>query len=100
MDVYIDIFIVFALHMYICMLVLFVLEIIQDLEYLEAVWELTQEWNMAWDSWKVGTFASLRTDDMGFQAQGMLKKINKLARELKVCVHAILSEICICLYSI
>lgn len=39
---------------------------------------------MAWDSWKVGTFASLHTDDMGYQAQGMLKKINKLARELKV----------------
>lgn len=62
----------------------------QDLEYLEAVWELTQEWNMAWDSWKVGTFTSLRTDDMGFQAQGMLKKINKLARELKVYIRCIL----------
>ncbi len=56
----------------------------QDLDYLDDVWELIQEWQMAWDSWKVGTFASLRTDDMGFQAQGMLKKINKLARELKV----------------
>ena len=39
---------------------------------------------MAWDSWKIGTFASLQTDDMGFQAQVMLKKLNKLAREVKV----------------
>lgn len=56
----------------------------QDLEYLEAIWDLTQEWQMAWDSWKVGTFASLQTDDMGYQAQVMLKKLNKLAREVKV----------------
>lgn len=39
---------------------------------------------MAWDSWKVGTFVSLQTDDMGYQAQVMLKKLNKLAREVKV----------------
>ena len=56
----------------------------QDLDNLESIWELTQEWEMAWDSWKVGTFASLQTDDMGYQAQVMLKKLNKLAREVKV----------------
>lgn len=56
----------------------------QDLDNLESIWELTQEWQMAWDSWKVGTFASLKTDDMGYQAQVMLKKLNKLAREVKV----------------
>lgn len=54
------------------------------MDNLEAIWELTQEWQMAWDSWKIGTFASLQTDDMGFQAQVMLKKLNKLAREVKV----------------
>ena len=57
---------------------------LQDLDHLEGVWELTQEWNMAWDSWKVGTFASLQTDDMAYQAQVMLKKLNKIAREVKV----------------
>ena len=54
------------------------------MDNLESIWELTQEWQMAWDSWKVGTFASLKTDDMGYQAQVMLKKLNKLAREVKV----------------
>lgn len=39
---------------------------------------------MAWDSWKVNTFVSLQTDEMGMQAQGMLKKLTKLAREVKV----------------
>ena len=39
---------------------------------------------MAWDSWKVNTFALLETDEMGYQAQGMLKKLAKLAREVKV----------------
>jgi dynein heavy chain len=57
---------------------------LQDLDNLESIWELTQEWEMAWDSWKVGTFVSLQTDDMGYQAQVMLKKLNKLAREVKV----------------
>ena len=56
------------------------------MDNLESIWELTQEWQMAWDSWKVGTFASLQTDDMGYQAQVMLKKLNKLAREVKVRV--------------
>lgn len=56
----------------------------QDLDHLEQIWELTQEWEMAWDSWKVGTFAGLQTEEMGFQAQGMLKKLSKLAREVKV----------------
>ncbi len=57
----------------------------QDLDFLEQVWKLTKEWETAWDSWKVGTFASLQTDDMGYQAQGMLKRLTKVSRELKVC---------------
>ena len=40
---------------------------------------------MAWDTWKEGTFAELETDEMGMQAQSMLKKVAKLAREVKVC---------------
>ena len=39
---------------------------------------------MAWDTWKGGTFQELQTDDMGLQAQSMLKKLTKLAREVKV----------------
>ena len=39
---------------------------------------------MAWDTWKGGRFQELQTDDMGIQAQSMLKKLTKLAREVKV----------------
>ena len=57
---------------------------LQDLDHLEQIWELTQEWETAWDSWKVGTFGSLQTDKMGIDAQNMLKKLTKVAREVKV----------------
>ena len=59
----------------------------QDLDYLEQIWELTQEWEMAWDTWKGGTFEDLQTDNMGMQAQAMLKRLTKLAREVKVCIY-------------
>ena len=42
---------------------------------------------MAWDTWKGGTFQDLQTDDMGMQAQSMLKKLTKLAREVKVHMY-------------
>ena len=60
--------------------------LLQDLDHLEQIWELTQEWETAWDSWKVGTFGSLQTDKMGIDAQTMLKKLTKVAREVKVCI--------------
>lgn len=43
-----------------------------------------QEWESCWTSWKVVTFASLETESMGLQAQGLLKRLNKVAREVKV----------------
>lgn len=57
---------------------------VKDLDHLEQIWELTQDWETAWDSWKVGTFVSLQTEEMSFQAQTMLKKLAKVSREVKV----------------
>jgi hypothetical protein len=51
---------------------------------LEQIWGLVQEWQENYDAWKVVVFGELKTDDMGFQAQGMLKRLNKVAREVKV----------------
>ena len=51
---------------------------------MEVIWELVAEWQNSWDKWKSNTFASLETDSMSFQAQGMLKRLNKEAREVKV----------------
>ena len=56
----------------------------QDLGHLEQIWELNQEWECAWDSWKVGQFMQMDTESMGLQAQGMLKRVVKLGREVKV----------------
>ena len=59
----------------------------KDLGHLQSVWDLTSEWEGAWDNWKSGTFGSLQTDEMSIQAQGMLKRLGKLAREIKACAH-------------
>ena len=45
---------------------------------------MNQEWECAWDSWKRGQFMQMDTESMGHQAQGMLKKVVKLGREVKV----------------
>ena len=60
------------------------LHIVQDLEHLEQIWGLVKEWQTSWDTWKVGTFKSLATEEMGLQAQTLLKNLNKVAREVKV----------------
>ena len=57
---------------------------VQDLGNLEQIWELNQEWECAWDSWKAGQFMQMDTESMGLQAQGMLKRVVKLGREVKV----------------
>lgn len=57
---------------------------VQDIDYLEQVWEITQEWNTNWNIWKVGQFASLRMESMEGTAQDLFKKLHKLQRELKV----------------
>lgn len=57
---------------------------IQDIDHLQEVWEITQEWNANWNKWKTGQFATLQTEDMESIAQDMFKKLHKLQRELKV----------------
>ena len=56
----------------------------KDLDSLELIWELVSEWEASWDGWKQGKFGELVTDDMEMNAQGMLKRCIRLARELKV----------------
>lgn len=57
---------------------------IQDIDHLQEVWEITQEWNAKWNKWKTGQFATLQTENMESIAQDMFKKLHKLQRELKV----------------
>ncbi|XP_030635110.1 dynein heavy chain 2, axonemal [Chanos chanos] len=55
----------------------------KDLDYLQQVWEITQQWEVHWAEWKTGQFASLQTENMESTAQAMYKKLHKLSRELK-----------------
>ncbi|KAM6908086.1 dynein axonemal heavy chain 2-like [Lycodopsis pacificus] len=55
----------------------------KDLDHLQQVWEITQEWNANWDIWKVGQLSTLRTESMGSTAQDLFKKLHKLQRELQ-----------------
>uniref|UniRef100_A0A3Q3RVK4 Dynein axonemal heavy chain 2 n=1 Tax=Mastacembelus armatus TaxID=205130 RepID=A0A3Q3RVK4_9TELE len=55
----------------------------KDIDHLQQVWEITQEWNFNWNKWKAGQFATLQTEHMESTAQDMFKKLHKLQRELK-----------------
>ncbi|KAI4461456.1 dynein heavy chain [Holotrichia oblita] len=55
----------------------------KELASLELVWELTNEWNNAWETYKSGEFWSIETEDMEATAQTLFRKLTRLARELK-----------------
>ncbi|KAM8760834.1 dynein axonemal heavy chain 2-like [Acanthopagrus schlegelii] len=55
----------------------------KDIDHLQQVWEITQNWNANWDVWKGGQFATLQTEGMERAVQDMFKKIVELHRDLK-----------------
>ncbi|XP_039997326.1 dynein heavy chain 2, axonemal [Xiphias gladius] len=55
----------------------------KDIDHLQQVWEIAEEWNANWNIWKVGQFSTLRTENMESTAQDMFKRLHKLKRELK-----------------
>ena len=48
------------------------------------MWALTLDWEDNWESWKSGQFMDLQTNEMENASVTAYKKLNKLARELKV----------------
>lgn len=59
------------------------------------IWELGREWERSWEEWKVGQFASLQTDEMSLHAQGLIKRLTKIAREIKVSeLHTCVAMYC------
>ena len=58
-------------------------ELEEDLELLEAIWKVANEWVKLWNGWKVTVFDEIETDSMEQTAQGCFKKLMKLAREAK-----------------
>eukprot|EP00736_Rhodelphis_marinus_P013382 Rmarinus@m.14828 len=56
---------------------------VKDLDLLENVWKLIDEWNKQWDAWKFGKFSSLEVSEMEEMAQRFSKRIMKLGRDIK-----------------
>ena len=61
-------------------------QIEKELDHLHQIWQITKEWEELWDSWKTGQFVELVTEEMETTAQIQLKKLNKVIREVKVCI--------------
>ncbi|XP_048885226.1 dynein axonemal heavy chain 2 [Brienomyrus brachyistius] len=55
----------------------------KDLDYLQQVWQITQQWEAHWDQWKVGHFAALQMESLESSTQALFKKLHKLSRNLK-----------------
>eukprot|EP00163_Fabomonas_tropica_P002875 TRINITY_DN1232_c0_g1_i1.p1 TRINITY_DN1232_c0_g1~~TRINITY_DN1232_c0_g1_i1.p1 ORF type:complete len:4516 (+),score=1594.38 TRINITY_DN1232_c0_g1_i1:127-13674(+) len=54
----------------------------KDLDLVDAIWTLQDEWNRAWDGWKTGVFADLNVNEMETLAQSYHKRCGKL-KEIK-----------------
>lgn len=50
---------------------------------LITVWELTYEWDQAWQSYKTGVFWDIKTEDMEITAQTLYKRFTALVKELR-----------------
>ena len=55
----------------------------KDLGFLEQVWHLAKEWLAQYASWSTCGFRDIDTEHMEREAQGLLKKLVKTAREVK-----------------
>jgi len=56
---------------------------LKELSTLQIVWELTQEWDKAWQSYKASNFWEIKTAEMDITAQTLYRQLNALSRELK-----------------
>lgn len=50
---------------------------------MELVWQLTDEWDTAWEKYKSGEFWTIETEEMEITAQTLFRKLTRLSRELK-----------------
>ncbi|RZC39320.1 dynein heavy chain 2, axonemal-like [Asbolus verrucosus] len=55
----------------------------REIAAIELVWQLTDEWNKAWEKYKSGEFWEIETEEMEVTAQTLFRKLTRLSRELK-----------------
>ncbi|KAK0165141.1 hypothetical protein PV328_003689 [Microctonus aethiopoides] len=56
----------------------------KDLIGIELVWQLTNEWNEAWERYKSEIFWKIDIEEMELTANQLFKKLTRLSKELKV----------------
>ncbi|XP_034934334.1 dynein heavy chain 2, axonemal [Chelonus insularis] len=55
----------------------------KDLFAIELIWQLTKEWDEAWERYKTGNFWIIEIDEMEITANKLLKKLKRLSKELR-----------------
>ncbi|XP_012153483.1 dynein heavy chain 2, axonemal kl-2 [Megachile rotundata] len=55
----------------------------KDVNAIELVWEVTNEWNQAWERYRTENFWEIEMEDMENTANVLFRKLNRLCRELK-----------------
>lgn len=57
------------------------------------MWQLTDEWNKAWEKYKSGEFWKIETEEMELTAQTLFRKLTRLSRELKDKGYRLVEEL-------
>ncbi|XP_025155769.1 dynein heavy chain 2, axonemal [Harpegnathos saltator] len=55
----------------------------KDVTMIEMVWQLTDEWNDAWERYRSGNFWTIDTEEMDTTANLLLRKLTRLCKELR-----------------
>ena len=55
----------------------------KDMDLLQQVWDLANEWNDMWEEWKLGRFTDLNIDAMEEASGKFNKKLQKLGKDIK-----------------
>lgn len=50
---------------------------------IQLVWEITSEWNNAWEKYRTQNFWKIEMEEMENTANILFRKLNRLSRELK-----------------
>ncbi|KAI9101992.1 dynein heavy chain and region D6 of dynein motor-domain-containing protein [Phlyctochytrium arcticum] len=54
-----------------------------SLELLSQIWQLHQEWNISYDTWRSKPFLTLEATEVEEAVQNFLKRLNRMGREMK-----------------
>ena len=59
------------------------LQLEKHLGEIEAIWEIAIQWDTYWDEWRLGAFATLKTEFLEDASNEMFKKLTLIDKSLK-----------------